>query len=214
MIFEIDLLDDEQLYYCQKMFGHLNFIDGSTSNPEASAKGNKQCKISYEGNVHTQLNNYVIDLIYKKIGPELSISRIGSGMFSKYRIGDFYNWHYDAVPMGNLVPHYSITCFLNDDYEGGELELDLGTSVSSYKLSAGKAIMYPTTYRHRVLEVTSGTRQVFIGWIESAIKNSFHREQYYKICDILNKVTDNQLEDWRLIEELNQLRSSIIRECP
>lgn len=211
MIFEIDLLNDEQLYYCNKMFQHLEFENGSKSNPLQAEKLNKKCKTSYGGQVNTQLNEYVQEIIFGKIGPEFAVSRVSQAYFSKFGRGDFYKWHYDMVPIAGVLPHYSMTCFLNEDYEGGELQLKFSDNViSSHKLSPGKAIIYPTDCLHQVAEVTNGTREVFCCWIESAIKPSFLRTQYVQICRILNKIDP---EEHSLIEEINLLKSNIMREC-
>lgn len=210
MIFEIDLLNDDELYYCLKLFEHLEFVDGSLSNPSQSQKGNKKCKTSYSGNIHGQLDAYVDDVIFRKIGKDFALVRKSMTYFSKFNRGHYYKWHYDAVPIAGIIPHYSMTCFLNDDYEGGELQLKQGDITSSHKLSPGKAIIYPTDCLHQVTEIASGTRKVFCCWLESGIKQSFMRNQYIQISKILSSI-DPEQED--LYDEINLLRSNIMREC-
>lgn len=210
MIFEIDLLNDENLYYVNKLFDYLTFVDGAKSNAQMSAKGKKSCKSSYEGNYNNELQNYIEPIIYEKIGWEICLTQMSPIIYSKFSIADHYDWHYDKVPILNMIPHYSMTCFLNDDYEGGELDIEIGDSVKSFKLSPGKAVFYPTKFKHRVARVTSGTRKVFCSWLRSGINDTFLREQYIHIIKILDMVGPDQ-ED--LMSELDLLRSNLMREA-
>ena len=91
------------------------------------------------------------------------ISRISQIYFVKYDIGGQYKDHYDANPCGGVRSDYSMTCFLSDDYSGGELVIE---NKKSIKLNKGKAVVYPGNLLHRVNQVTSGRRDVFICWIE------------------------------------------------
>ena len=53
---------------------------------------------------------------------------------------------------------------IRDSYEGGELVIENDKTI---KLSKGKAVLYPGNLLHRVNEVKSGTRNVFIGWLQT-----------------------------------------------
>lgn len=82
----------------------------------------------------------------------------------KYEVGTMYNQHYDCGPKQSHRV-FSIICYLNDDYEGGELEfpyLDL-----TYKPSAGDVIVFPSnyTFSHIAHPVTSGTKYSLVTWV-------------------------------------------------
>lgn len=159
MIHEIDLLDDEQLQYIKNYFEYLTFKDGRISNRNIP----KVCETVFDGPGHVEINLYCRDIISKANLP-ISVSAISQIYFVKYGIGGEYKDHYDANPCGGVRSDYSMTCFLSDDYDGGELVID---NKHSIKLKKGKAILYPGNLLHRVNKVTSGRRDVFICWIES-----------------------------------------------
>jgi PKHD-type hydroxylase len=120
--------------------------------------------------------------------------------FARYTEGMYYGFHNDNYVMqhkssGDYIrTDYSCTLFLSspDDYDGGELVLQIGNQTQSFKLDSGYAIFYPTTYIHKVNEVTRGTRDVVVFWIQSKIRDSMIREL---ICDIheINKEYKDKL---------------------
>lgn len=158
MIHEIDLLNDEQLEYINLYFRHLTFRDGKISNPDA----NKRCQTVFDGPGHADLNNYCRDIISRTQLP-VQVSAVSQVYFTKYNTGGMYEDHYDAVMCGGLKADYSMTCFLSDDYIGGELVIDDAIPV---KLQKGKAVIYPSDLIHRVNRITMGRRDVFLCWFQ------------------------------------------------
>ena len=112
MIYEIDLLDHEQLTYINQYFKYLTFKDGTISNPSAD----KHCQTVFDGPGHYDLNMYCRDIILRVL--PLEVSEVSQIYFVKYDVGDKYEDHYDANPCGGVRSDYSMTCFLNDDYDG------------------------------------------------------------------------------------------------
>lgn len=158
MIYEIDLLNNFELQYIKKLFENLIFDDGKISNPGI----HKVCEAVFDGPGNLEFNNYCHNIIANTALP-FAISKISQIYCVKYNVGGQYKNHYDSNPCGGVRPDYSMTCFLSDDYTGGELVIENKTSV---KLKRGKAILYPGNLLHRVNEVTSGRRDVFVCWIE------------------------------------------------
>ena len=79
---------------------------------------------------------------------------------------------------GRIRTDLSYTLFLSDpeDYEGGELVIDLPGSQQATKLKAGDAVLYPSTSLHAASPVTDGKRIVCVGWIESLVPDAGDRE--------------------------------------
>lgn len=108
--------------------------------------------------------------------------RIARLMFGRYGPGMYYASHNDAalISAGNIQARadISFTLFLAEpkDYEGGELVLETSLGEKVLKESAGTLVMYNTGIRHRVAEVTAGTRLVAVGWLESLIRDPGQRE--------------------------------------
>lgn len=159
MIYEIDLLNDEQLKYIKYYFNYLRFENGKISN----SKITKICETVFDGPGIAEMNEYCRDIITTSDLP-IRISAISQIYFVKYGVGGQYKDHYDANPCGGVRSDYSMTCFLSDDYEGGELVIE---NKQSIKLKKGKAVLYPGNLLHRVNKVLSGRRDVFVCWIES-----------------------------------------------
>ena len=81
----------------------------------------------------------------------------------KYATGTEYKSHYDSgTQMGRII---SALVYLNDDYEGGELEFpSFGIKI---KPKAGMLILFPSNfaYRHIAHPVKSGTKYALVTWI-------------------------------------------------
>jgi predicted 2-oxoglutarate/Fe(II)-dependent dioxygenase YbiX len=92
--------------------------------------------------------------------------------YNKYEVGTLMEKHTDhihsifsndyGVPTG--IPILSCIGVLNDDYEGGELEMFKDTK---FDLQAGEVLIFPSVflYPHKVCEVTKGTRYSFVSWV-------------------------------------------------
>jgi hypothetical protein len=81
----------------------------------------------------------------------------------KYATGGKFDLHIDDA--GATFRRASTVFYLNDDYEGGEIEFP--SFGIKYKPEAGDFIMFPSSYayRHRVTPVTSGTRYSIASWL-------------------------------------------------
>lgn len=109
--------------------------------------------------------------------------RMTAPRISRYDVGMEYGSHLDNPIMvrandNPLRTDLSMTVFLSDpdSYRGGELSLETPFGPQSLKLPAGDAVVYSTTFRHRVVEVTAGTRLVVVGWIESMVSDERERQ--------------------------------------
>ncbi len=80
---------------------------------------------------------------------------------SRYSTGQYYDWHKDSKPnhRRTSVRHLTLTCTLQSA-PGAVFETELGT----YDLSAGQAILFPSTLDHRACAPTQGERWSFTIW--------------------------------------------------
>ena len=81
--------------------------------------------------------------------------------------GDRYGWHTDLLP-GNppFIRKLSISLCLSsiDDYEGGELQLKVGTDYFNIKMDCGDAVIFSSDCPHRIRSIRSGKRVSLVGW--------------------------------------------------
>jgi hypothetical protein len=81
----------------------------------------------------------------------------------KYRSGEFYKAHYDGgTESGRSI---SAVVYLNDDYEGGEIEFP--NFKIKLKPEKGMLILFPSNYAyaHIAHPVTKGTKYSLVTWI-------------------------------------------------
>lgn len=87
----------------------------------------------------------------------------------KYSEGQEYKPHYDSTTdMGRVL---SCVCYLNDDYEGGEIEFP--NFKIKIKPQAGMLILFPSNfaYMHVAHPVTKGTKYNLVTWIRDRFIN-------------------------------------------
>lgn len=87
--------------------------------------------------------------------------------FTKYEApSGKYDLHIDKMFMGN-IRKLSVVIQLSDpnDYEGGELKLQLGQNPETIVRKQGFATLFPSYVLHGVTPVTKGTRYSLVAWI-------------------------------------------------
>lgn len=114
-------------------------------------------------------------------------------LFSRYTTGMGYGEHVDNALMGKqprMRSDLSFTLFLSrpSDYEGGELVVENAQGSRAYKLEAGSLVLYESDSLHRVETVTSGVRQVAVGWLQSLVRDPRQRQILFDL-----EVTRRQL---------------------
>ena len=135
--------------------------------------------------------------IYKEVHPYVHIANENAGwnfewdrseqiQFTKYKVGQYYDWHADSWPkpyekeglFKGKIRKLSMTCQLTDgsEYEGGELEFDFrnyepplrdeSKHVTQCKeiLPKGSIIVFPSFLWHRVKPITKGIRYSLVLW--------------------------------------------------
>lgn len=185
------LLDKSEVAAMRKLMATAEWIDGraTTGAQAVSVKDNRQ--IPRDSEIGGKLADLVVDAVGRS---QLFLSasmpaRILPPMFSSYTAGQKFGIHVDnairAVP-GSAVrirTDLSCTLFLSEpeEYEGGELEIETRFGAQAVKLSAGDAVLYPSTSLHRVTEITRGERLVSFFWIQSMIRDEENRTLLFEL---------------------------------
>jgi PKHD-type hydroxylase len=190
MFHSIDFLVPEEVKTLMQLSETLSFEDGKATNPDHAAKNNLQARRdgSYQqaANIFQQAimrNEYFRDYTYAK--------NVAPPLMCKYDIGMEYGEHVDQ-PVIRLNPplrsDVSMTIFISDPdtYEGGELVIRVASKEIKIKEPAGKAIIYPSTFHHRITPVTKGKRVVAITFIESAIRDAAKREIMIELQEFIH----------------------------
>lgn len=211
-----DVLTPEELGQLRTIAARSPFVDGRMSAVGSPVKNNLRVaddnairqSAQIVGQAMVRCDEFRVFAFPKAMTPPL---------LTRYDAGMHYGIHVDSafMPMGegSLRTDLSCTIFISEpgEYEGGELQIRLGTSDISVKGKAGSAIVYPSTTIHQVLPVTSGSRLIALTFIESRIANSEFREWLFELNEIgaiagenmdldtytrLQRVQENLLRYW------------------
>ena len=85
--------------------------------------------------------------------------------YSIYEPGGHYDWHIDSHPKpyaDGMIRKISFTLCLNEEYEGGELNLYLDDTPISMAKQQGALIIFPSFVLHEVMPVTKGERNSLV----------------------------------------------------
>ena len=128
-------------------------------------------------------------------------------MFNRYGAGMHFGTHVDGTvrmfpgSSQKLRTDLSATLFLSaqQDYGGGELVVESDFGSQSAKLAAGDMIVYSSTSRHRVNEVTHGLRLASVFWIQSLIRDDVQRAQLFELDGTIQRLTQSGADSDSLV---------------
>ena len=187
-----NVLTEEALADLKTQLGLLSWVDGT----KTAGRTARQVKRNQQADLTSRSGAKVRDLLSEAIkGHPLIRSAARPARYSKLLVskteeGGGYGLHIDNAFMGSgddaVRTDLSFTLFLSspDEYEGGELQIEHAGQTIRAKPEAGDLILYPSTSLHQVRPVTSGTRLVCVGWIESRIKRAEDRETLFDVSNL------------------------------
>ena len=136
--------------------------------------------------------DWVYDIVHpwvgkanKQAGWNFDVERMQSLQFGVYADGGHYDWHFDmsgrvygpndavADTFHGLLRKISFSIMLNpgDEYDGGDLEIELGLPSDEVRVEKpnpdrerGTMVVFPSFVPHRVTPVTRGVRYSLVGW--------------------------------------------------
>lgn len=162
---------------------YLSLKDAETSPALTGYSDNQKADPSYRvtnwiplpsdlvANTHTAIEQLYNDQLIEKY--KQPIKNIELTQFLHYTVGGKYDIHNDSEDFVNgkltrvCERDVSVLVYLNDDYEGGELEFpDWGLTLKPKK---GTLIAFPSyiEFSHRVHPVTKGERFTLVSWINT-----------------------------------------------
>ena len=103
----------------------------------------------------------------------INLTDIEPLQYSEYIVGDEYGWHRDVhdEPYSNgLVRKVSFSTILNDDFWGGEFDIETKNPMykkryQTFESEEYNTIIFPAHMWHRVRPVKSGIRKSIVGWL-------------------------------------------------
>lgn len=138
-----------------------------------SARTNQSFSLTHSAQINEDLrkiNNKFYEKIVKGVSTycdifhiEEELSDVEEYQLLKYSGGQHYDAHYDGGT--GSARSVSPILYLNDDYEGGEIEfVNFGIKI---KPKAGSLLVFPSSYpyRHIAHPVTNGTKYAIVTWL-------------------------------------------------
>ena len=185
-----DLLNPAEVARLREIAAKSTFIDGRITNPHSKVKNNDQ--LDYSGEAYAESSRMLAGALQRseEFRRFAFPKTMAPPMLTKYGVGKTYGLHSDApfMPIGErpLRSDLSCTIFVSppESYEGGALEVLLGTRRVGFKGPAGSAIVYPSSTLHEVVPVTSGERIVGLTFIESRIGDQRYRELMHELNEV------------------------------
>ncbi len=209
-----EILNKDDLRVVHELMKTANFREG-TNSAGSEAKRVKNNHEMFISEIEVQrLNNLVMGKLVQNPNyiAAAFAARIAAPYYAKYSAGMYYGNHVDDPVMGPPNQRYrsdiSITVFLTEPetYEGGELVIQTAFGEQKVKLSAGDAVLYPSSSTHRVSEVTQGERIVAVTWLQSTIRDPAKREILYN----LSQARDTLIKSSPDSKELELLSNSYV----
>ena len=167
-------------------------------------KSKKRNSVASDARLQEAANRLIgLTLAIQDVQEFAFVQRVSVPQHYRYDVGDHYDVHLDRPLSYGIRTDLTYTLFLSspEDYGGGELCLGMDFDFASQvkiKPAAGTLLLYDTGHPHRVAEVTSGSRHVLVGWIESQFRDAAVRGVLRNLYRVL-----------RLIEEDNPDRDKI-----
>lgn len=184
------LLKQEELLAIDQHIAATAFVDGKLTAGLAAKAVKNNLQLEEGNDALANIQSIISHAL--KTSPLFNIAAlpkvINPVLVSKYTSGKYYGWHVDSPMMGNpaIRTDLAMTIFLSDPttYEGGELFIQVGNQVSSFKPAKGDAIIYPCQFLHCVNEIKSGERIAAVTWIQSNVKDPEQREILFQLNQI------------------------------
>jgi predicted 2-oxoglutarate/Fe(II)-dependent dioxygenase YbiX len=116
--------------------------------------------------IDERLTNTLKNLIQIK---GFEVTGLGPYQFTEYKVGEYYDWHTDSSSIADEYKDRfcSIVIQINDEYEGGYLQLkdEDGDSIIQLNKGIGTMYIFYSNIVHRVVPVTDGVRYSLVNWI-------------------------------------------------
>lgn len=199
-----DILDKQRLDFVNQTLAKAKFVDGTLSAGMAAKRVKNNEELAADDHQMQQLNNLVMGSLvqHDEFKAAAIPFRVAAPYYARYSKGMTYGDHVDDPIMGGAGQQYrsdvSTTVFLNepDEYEGGELVITTSFGEQKIKLSAGSAVVYPSSSLHHVAEVTKGTRLVAVTWTQSMVRDPAKRELLYQLNQARESLLKNRPDDF------------------
>lgn len=137
-------------------------VDAKTKSGKKGIRQVDAWRIPLKSNIGDRFNHITLDLNYTF---NYRLSCIQDIQYLEYKVGDYYDWHSDVSEGISSLRKISMSYVLNDDFEGGELEIFHGGENYVLDAKIEQLVAFTSFMNHRVRKVTKGVRKALVVWI-------------------------------------------------
>lgn len=161
------------------------WVDGRVTAGMQSSAVKQNTQLAADNPVARECGDRILDALHATplfLSAALPL-KIFPPLFNCYREGDSFGAHVDnairpvrGTPV-RIRTDLSCTLFLSepDEYDGGELVIELPFGAQEVKLEAGAMVLYPSSSLHRVNPITRGARTSSFFWLQSMVRDDGER---------------------------------------
>ena len=182
------VLSPEEVAAARAFMAQGEFKDGKLSAGKMAEGVKHKQELDQSSDIFKRLNSVVLNRLIRHPHYQAAAlpNKLTAPFYSKYTQGMHYGAHVDDPLMGSgpyLRTDVATTLYLSDPetYEGGETCVMTDFGEQRIKLSAGSAVVYPSSSLHYVSEIKSGERLALILWAQSSVREPAKRALLYDL---------------------------------
>lgn len=216
-----DLLTNAQVANLRARIDATPWIDGSATAGAQSALVKRNRQLPEQSKAAREAGDIVLDALADNavfLSAALPL-KIFPPLFNRYEVGDGFGVHVDnairAVPGAPVRVRTDLSCtlFLSepDDYDGGELVVELPFGAQEVKLGAGSLVLYPASSLHRVNPITRGARVASFFWLQSMVRDDADRALLFDLDQSVQTLAAAHGHDSAEVVRLTGIYHNLIR---
>ena len=203
-----DLIDAAGVAHIRALIDAAQWVDGNVTSGHQSALAKRNLQLPESAPEARQAGQMILDALGRSplfIAAALPL-KIFPPLFNSYAGGQAFGTHVDnavRIQAGTgfrVRSDLSITVFLEEpeSYEGGEL-------------TAGQAVLYPSSSLHRVEPVTQGRRVASFFWMQSMIRDDAARQMLFDLDSSIQQLALDRGHDDAQVIRLTGVYHNLLR---
>jgi PKHD-type hydroxylase len=215
------LLDKAQVRALRALIDAAQWVDGNVTSGSQSALAKQNEQLPEGSDAARQSGAMILDALGRSplfFASALPL-KVFPPLFNRYGEGQNFGTHVDnaiRIQRGTefrIRSDLSMTVFLEEpeNYDGGELVIEAHYGVQRVKLSAGHAVLYPSSSLHHVTPVTRGVRVASFFWMQSMIRDDSDRRILFDLDQSVQRLTAELGGTDRSVIELTGVYHNLLR---
>jgi PKHD-type hydroxylase len=216
-----DLLDADAVARVRTLIDAAEWIDGNSTSGSQSALAKRNEQLPEGSAAAREAGAIILDALGNSplfFAAALPL-KVFPPLFNRYGEGQTFDTHVDnavRIQRGSdfrLRSDLSVTVFLEDpeNYDGGVLVVEDHFGNQQVKLTAGHAVVYPSSSLHHVTPVTRGIRMASFFWLQSMVRDTEARRLLFGLDQSIQRLTEQLGGADRSVIELTGTYHNLLR---